>query len=54
MSQLKMIRAMCEAFDEELQRDHRVCLFGQDVGEFVGAAALPPDYKETRPAPRLR
>jgi pyruvate dehydrogenase E1 component beta subunit len=33
---LKMIRAICEAFDEELARDDRVCLFGQDVGEFGG------------------
>ena len=36
MPQLKMIRAMCEALDEELRRDERVCLFGQDVGEFGG------------------
>jgi len=36
MAELKMIRAMCEAFDEELARDERVCLFGQDVGEFGG------------------
>jgi pyruvate/2-oxoglutarate/acetoin dehydrogenase E1 component len=36
MAMLKMIRAMCEAFDEELARDDRVCLFGQDVGEFGG------------------
>ena len=36
MAQLKMVRAMCEAFNEELARDERVCLFGQDVGEFGG------------------
>ena len=28
--------AMCQAFDEELGRDDRVCLFGEDVGEFGG------------------
>jgi len=27
---------MCQAFDEELQRDDRVCLFGEDVGAFGG------------------
>jgi len=36
MAERKMIRAICEAFDEELARDDRVCLFGQDVGEFGG------------------
>jgi len=36
MRSLKLIRAMCEAFQEELQRDDRVCLFGEDVGEFGG------------------
>jgi len=36
MALLKMIRAICEALDEELARDDRVCLFGQDVGEFGG------------------
>ena len=36
MPQLKMIRAICEALDEELRRDQRVCLFGQDVGDFGG------------------
>ena len=28
--------AMCQAFDEELGRDDRVCLFGEDVGAFGG------------------
>ena len=36
MVRLKMVRAMCEAFDEELERDPTVCLFGEDVGEFGG------------------
>ena len=36
MRSLKFIRAMCEAFQEELQRDPTVCLFGEDVGEFGG------------------
>jgi len=36
MRTLKFIRALCEAFDEEMNRDDRVCLFGEDVGEFGG------------------
>ena len=36
MRKLKLIRAFGEAFDEELQRDERVCLFGEDVGEYGG------------------
>jgi pyruvate dehydrogenase E1 component beta subunit len=36
MARLKMVRAMCEAFEEELDRDPTVCLFGEDVGEFGG------------------
>lgn len=36
MPQTKMIRALCDAFDEELARDDTVCLFGQDVGEYGG------------------
>jgi len=36
MARLKMVRAMCEAFEEELDRDPAVCLFGEDVGEFGG------------------
>jgi acetoin:2,6-dichlorophenolindophenol oxidoreductase subunit beta len=52
MPQLKMIRAMCEALDEELRRDERVCLFGQDVGEFGGvfgtSARLQKKYGQRR------
>ena len=36
MRKVKFIRALCEAFDEELARDDRVCLFGEDVGEYGG------------------
>ena len=36
MPTLKLPAAMCQAFDEELQRDDRVCLFGEDVGAFGG------------------
>ena len=36
MRKLKFIKAITEAFDEELQRDDRVCLLGEDVGEFGG------------------
>lgn len=36
MRQLKFQRALREAFDEEMKRDDRVCLFGEDVGEFGG------------------
>ncbi len=36
MRKLKMIKAFREAFDEELLRDQRVCIFGEDVGEFGG------------------
>jgi pyruvate dehydrogenase E1 component beta subunit len=36
MPTLTFTAAMCQALDEELQRDDRVCLFGEDVGEFGG------------------
>ena len=36
MQKVKLIRALSQAFDEEMERDDRVCLFGQDVGEFGG------------------
>ena len=36
MPQTKMITALREAFDEELERDERVCLFGEDVGKQGG------------------
>ena len=36
MRPLKFIRALCEAFQEEMERDESVCLFGEDVGEFGG------------------
>lgn len=36
MRNLKLIRALGEAFQEEMERDVRVCLFGEDVGEFGG------------------
>ncbi len=36
MPKLKMITALREAFDEELERDPRVCIFGEDVGEYGG------------------
>lgn len=36
MPTLRLPAAMCQAFDEELQRVDRVCLFGEDVGAFGG------------------
>ena len=36
MPKLTLPAALCQAFDEELQRDDRVCLFGEDVGGFGG------------------
>ena len=36
MPKTKMITALREAFDEELQRDPSVCVFGEDVGEHGG------------------
>jgi len=36
MAKIKLIRALCEAFDEEMARDERVCLFGEDVGKYGG------------------
>jgi acetoin:2,6-dichlorophenolindophenol oxidoreductase subunit beta len=52
MARLKMVRAICEAFEEELQRDPTVCLFGEDVGEFGGvfstAARLQTRFGERR------
>ena len=36
MQTLTLPEAMRQAFGEELQRDDRVCLFGEDVGEFGG------------------
>ena len=52
MRKLKLIRAMCEAFDEEMARDDRVCLFGEDVGRFGGvwgtSSLLQKKYGERR------
>lgn len=52
MSQLKLPAAMCQAFDEELQRDGSVCLFGEDVGVFGGvfgtSVSLQQKYGERR------
>ncbi len=36
MAKVKMSKAICDAFDEEMARDETVCLFGEDVGEFGG------------------
>ena len=36
MPRSTLTAAICQAFDEELRRDDRVCLFGEDVGEFGG------------------
>jgi len=52
MAKLKLIRALCEAFDEEMERDDRVCLLGEDVGEFGGvfgtSAMLQKKYGQRR------
>lgn len=36
MPRLTLAAAICQAFDEELRRDDRVCLFGEDVGAYGG------------------
>ncbi len=36
MRKIKLVKALCEAFDEEMERDERVCLFGEDVGALGG------------------
>ncbi len=36
MPKVKLIQALRDAIDEELQRDESVCYFGEDVGEFGG------------------
>jgi len=52
MPTLTLPAAMCQAFDEELGRDERVCLFGEDVGEFGGvfgtSGALQEKYGKRR------
>ena len=52
MPKRKMIKALCDAFDEELQRDESVCLFGEDVGLFGGvfgtSSRLQKKYGEKR------
>ena len=52
MPTLRLPAAMCQAFDEELQRDERVCLFGEDVGAFGGvfgtSASLQQKYGKRR------
>jgi pyruvate dehydrogenase E1 component beta subunit len=37
---LKLIKALNEAIDEEMARDEKVCLFGEDIGAFGGVWAL--------------
>ncbi|HEY2933687.1 MAG TPA: alpha-ketoacid dehydrogenase subunit beta [Acidobacteriota bacterium] len=37
---LKLIKALNEAIDEEMARDDKVCLFGEDIGAFGGVWAL--------------
>ena len=39
MPKVKTIKALRDAFDEEMARDESVCLFGEDVGEFGGVFA---------------
>jgi pyruvate dehydrogenase E1 component beta subunit len=40
MRQLKMIKAMREALDEEMEKDSQVCFFGEDIGAFGGVWGL--------------
>jgi pyruvate dehydrogenase E1 component beta subunit len=40
MRLLKTIKALHEAIDEELARDPRVCLFGEDIGAYGGVWGL--------------
>ena len=40
MHPLKTIKALREAIDEEMTRDPRVCLFGEDIGSYGGVWGL--------------
>jgi pyruvate dehydrogenase E1 component beta subunit len=40
MHSLKTIKALREAIDEEMARDSRVCLFGEDIGSYGGVWGL--------------
>jgi pyruvate/2-oxoglutarate/acetoin dehydrogenase E1 component len=40
MHSLKPIKALREAIDEEMERDARVCLFGEDIGAYGGVWGL--------------
>jgi pyruvate/2-oxoglutarate/acetoin dehydrogenase E1 component len=40
MRSLKPIKALGEAIREEMKRDSRVCLFGEDIGEYGGVWGL--------------
>ena len=40
MHSLKTIKALREAIDEEMTRDPRVCLFGEDIGSYGGVWGL--------------
>ncbi|MCE5309063.1 MAG: alpha-ketoacid dehydrogenase subunit beta [Acidobacteriales bacterium] len=40
MQRLKLIQALREAVDEEMTRDSRVCLFGEDIGNYGGVWGL--------------
>ncbi|MBV9081236.1 MAG: alpha-ketoacid dehydrogenase subunit beta [Acidobacteriaceae bacterium] len=40
MAALKTIKALNSALDEEMRRDERVCLFGEDIGAFGGVWGL--------------
>ena len=50
MRKVKMIKALCEAFDEELARDPAVCLFGEDVGSFGGVLSNSQEMDQMRSA----
>jgi acetoin:2,6-dichlorophenolindophenol oxidoreductase subunit beta len=40
MRQIKLIQALREAIDEEMERDAAVCLFGEDIGAYGGVWGL--------------
>ena len=46
MAELKYVEAIGKALDEEMQRDERVFIIGEDVGVFGGVWGTNPGFLE--------
>lgn len=46
MTQLTMVKAVNQALDQELKRDPKVLVFGEDVGKMVGFSVQLMDYRQ--------